>query len=160
MDQKKVQQQPALSQTLEEAQRDDVLELDEAWSFVQRKTNKKWLWTAMCRRTRQIVAFVIGDHSAKTCARLWGKIPERYKRCHSFSDLWKAYAKVFDERHHESVGKEAGETNHMERWYGTLRQRLGRYVRRTLSFSKSEAMHHMVTKWFIVEHNRKMALKL
>ena len=77
MDQKKVQHEPDLSQTLEEAQEDDVLELDEAWSFVRKKTNKKWLWTAMCRRTRQIVAFVIGDHSAKTCARLWSKIPAR-----------------------------------------------------------------------------------
>lgn len=149
-----------------------MLELDEAWSLadvtsaVERKTNQKWLWTAMCRRTRQIVAFVIGDHSAKTCARLWSRIPERYKRCHSFSDLWKAYRQVFDESSHESVGNaaftrgEAGETNHMERWYCTLRQHLGRYVRRTLSFSKSEAMHHTVTKWFILEHNRKMALSI
>lgn len=40
---------------------------------------------------------------------------------------------------------------YMERWYGRLRQRLSRYVQRTLSFSKSEAMHPMVTKWFIVE---------
>jgi hypothetical protein len=31
------------------------------WSFVQKKEQKRWLWTAMCRRTRQIVAFVIGD---------------------------------------------------------------------------------------------------
>ena len=62
---------------------------------------------------------------------------------------------MFDERRHASVGKVAGETSHMERWYNTLRQRLGRYVRRMLSFSKSEAMHHLVTKWFIVEHNRK-----
>ena len=82
-------------------------------------------------------------------------LPQR----HSFSDLWTAYAAVFDERLHTSVGKGAGQTNHMERWYCTLRQRLWRYVRRTLSFSKSEAMHHMVTKWFIVEHNRKAALK-
>ena len=159
VDQKKVQHEPDLSRTLEEAQEGDVLELDEAWSFVRKKTNKKWLWTAMCRRTRQIVAFVIGDHSARTCARLWSKIPARYERCHSFSDLWKGYRKVFDAERHESVGKEAGETNHMERWYGTLRQRLGRYVRRTLSFSKSGAMHHMVTKWFIMEHNRKMTLR-
>jgi IS1 transposase len=49
------------------AQAEDVLELDEVWSFVFIKTAKYWLWTAMCRRTRQIVAFVIGDHSAETC---------------------------------------------------------------------------------------------
>lgn len=107
----------------------------------------------MCRRTRQIVAFVIGDHSAKTCAKLWAKLPLGYKRCHSFSDLWEAYAKVFPRETHRSVGKGAGETNHMERWNNTLRQRLARYVRKTLSFSKSDTMHHTVTKWFITEYN-------
>ena len=41
----------------------------------------------------------------------------------------------------------------MERWYCTLRQRQVRYVRKTLSFSKSDAYHHMVTNWFIIDHN-------
>ena len=107
----------------------------------------------MCRRTRQIVAYVIGDHSAKTCARLWAKLPEAYKACHSFSDFWEAYAKVFPKETHRCLGKEAGETNHMERWNCTLRQRLARYVRSTLSFSKSDTMHHIVTKCFIADYN-------
>ncbi len=108
----------------------------------------------MCRRTRQIVAFVIGDHSARTCAKLWCKLPAAYQRCHSFSDLWEAYSKVFPKETHRSVAKGAGETNHMERWNNTLRQRLARYVRKTLSFYKSDAMHQLVTKWFITEYNR------
>lgn len=33
----------------------------------------------------------------------------------------------------------------MERWNCTLRQKLARYVRKTLSFSKAEYMHHLVT---------------
>ena len=134
-------------------QSDDVLELDEVWSFVFVKTAKYWLWTALCRRTRQIVAFVLGDHSAETCQRLWNKIPKDYQACHTFSDFWGAYQKVFPEEKHRSVGKDTGETNHMERWNCTLRQRLARYVRKTLSFSKVEYMHHLVTRWFIVEYN-------
>ena len=35
---------------------------------------------------------------------------------------------------------ETGETAHVERWKNTLRQRLARFVRMTLSFSKSEIM--------------------
>jgi len=35
------------------AQPGDVLELDELWSFVLKKSRKRWLGTAMCRRTRQ-----------------------------------------------------------------------------------------------------------
>ncbi len=50
------QQLPPLETTLAQAQADDVLELDEMWSFVLKKANKRWLWVALCRRTRQIVA--------------------------------------------------------------------------------------------------------
>jgi insertion element IS1 protein InsB len=92
------------------------LELDEVWSFVYRRSNKRWLWTALCRRTKQIVAAVVGDPSTKTCQKLWALIPESYRRCHTYSDFWAAYAKIFDEETHRSVGKETGETAHMERW--------------------------------------------
>jgi len=67
---------PALKDTLLPAAADDVLELDELWSFVLKKSRKRWLWTAICRRTRQIVDLVIGDRSQKTCRRLWNKIPD------------------------------------------------------------------------------------
>ena len=144
---------PDFQQTVLPAQPGDVLEFDEAWSFVLKKANKRWLWTVICRRTRQIIAFVIGDRSAKTCRRLWNKIPEQYRTCISYSDFWEAYQKVLPKETHYAVGKESGQTNHMERWYCTLRQRQARYVRKTLSFSKLDAFHHMVTKWFIVDHN-------
>ena len=60
-----------MTATLLPAEAEDVLELDEVWSFVLKKADKRWLWTAMCRRTRQIVAFVIGDRSEATCRLLW-----------------------------------------------------------------------------------------
>ena len=147
---------PPLKETLLPAQPEDVLELDEAWSFVLKKANKRWLWTAMCRRTRQILAFAIGDRSEKTCQRLWKRIPITYRSCLAYSDFWKAYQKVIPADRHIAVGKGSGETDHMERWYCTLRQRQARYVRKTLSFSKSDAFHHLVTKWFIVDHNLAM----
>lgn len=65
-----VQRLPDLKDTLLPPQADDMLELDELWSFVLQKDAKRWLWVALCRRTRQIVAFVIGDRSEKTCRRL------------------------------------------------------------------------------------------
>jgi IS1 family transposase len=116
------QQLPKLRETLLPAQPGDVLELDEAWSFAGKSQEKCWLWTALCRRTRQIVAFVIGDHSEGTCRRLWQRIPAAYRRCLSFSDFWKAYQTVIPAETHQSVGKESGQTAHMEHWYNTLRQ--------------------------------------
>ncbi len=153
MDKKKVCLWPSIAETLLPAEPEDVLELDEVWSFVYRRSNKRWLWTAQCRRTRQIVAAVLGDRSTKTCEQLWELIPKSYRRCHTYSDFWAAYSKVFDVETHRSVGKETGETAHMERWNNTLRQRLSRYVRETLSFSKSDFWHQIVTEMFIVTDN-------
>ena len=71
-----VEQLPLLSETLVPAQADDVLEFDEAWSFVAQRDNQRWLWTVLCRRTRQIVAFALGDRSEATCRQLWQAIPD------------------------------------------------------------------------------------
>jgi insertion element IS1 protein InsB len=81
------------------------------------------------------------------------KIPEDYRYCHTFSDFWDAYQKVFPQETQRSLGKDSGETNHMPRWNYTLRQKLARSVRKTLSFSKAEYMYYLVTRWFIVEYN-------
>ncbi len=54
---------PALRSSLMPAQAKDILELDELYSFVGSKKHKRWLWVALCRRTRQVVAYVIGDRS-------------------------------------------------------------------------------------------------
>ncbi len=54
---------------------------------------------------------------------------------------------------HFAVGKDSGLTNHVERWTCTLRQRVGRFVRKSLSFSKSEEMHELMLKLFIHNYN-------
>ena len=135
------------------AQPSDELELDEMWSFVLKKSKKRWLWTALCRRTRQIIAHVIGDRSIKTCRKLWKLIPDEYRTCCSYSDFWDAYEKVFPKETHRSVGKDSGQTNHMERWNNTLRQSNARYVRKTLSFSKNDFFHALVTRLYVVRYN-------
>jgi hypothetical protein len=71
-----------------------VLELDELWSFVLKKTNKAWIWIALCRKTRQVVAYAIGDRSEQTCRILWEAIPEAYRTGHCYTDFWKAYQAV------------------------------------------------------------------
>jgi IS1 family transposase len=150
---KKANLEPAIEDTLQPAKHEDVLELDEVWSFVHQRTNKRWLWIALCRRTRQVVAYFIGDRSELSCKALWEQIPENYRKLHTYSDFWNAYKKVFPEETHRSVGKESGETNHVERWNNTLRQWVSRYTRKTLSFSKSDEFHNLVTHLFIRKYN-------
>ena len=43
---------PAMEITLLAAEPDDVLDLDELWSFLRTKRNQRWVWIALCRRTR------------------------------------------------------------------------------------------------------------
>lgn len=78
---------PALETTLAEFQEGDKLELDELWSFVKRRKNKRWIWLALSRRTRQAVAFAIGNRGKKTCQKLWKAIPDAYKKAHCFADM-------------------------------------------------------------------------
>ncbi len=137
-----------------------VLELDELWSFVCKKSNKRWIWIALCRQTRQVVAYVIGDRSEATCQKLWQRVPAAYRSSHCYSDFWEAYNQVIPAEQHTAAGKETGFTAHVERWNNTLRQRLGRFVRKTLSFSKSERMHEICLRLFLHDYNQSVALSL
>ena len=144
---------PYLEEILDESDENDILELDELWSFVLKKANKVWIWIAICRRTRQVVAYYVGDRSDNSLKKLWERIPDSYKRSLSFSDFYGAYQRVLKNKRHVCVDKKTGETAHVERFNNTLRQRLGRFVRKTLSFSKSILMHEVVVKLFIYNYN-------
>ena len=140
---------------LDDPMPDDVLELDELWSFVGSKKNKRWVWIALCRRTRQIVSYFIGGRTQEDCWRLWSWLPADYRHCATFSDFWDTYDAVFGRlgTDHQSVGKETGQTAHVERWNNTLRQRLARFVRKTLSFSKIDEFHEIALRRFIHYYN-------
>jgi len=134
-----------------------TLELDELWSFVLKKAHKRWIWIALCRQTRQVVAYFIGDRSQASCQKLWERIPAAYKSGHCYSDFWEAYSLVIPIAQHTAAGKETGLTAHVERWNNTLRQRLGRFVRKSLSFSKSERMHEICLRLFLHRYNLALA---
>lgn len=125
-----------------------------------KKTNQAWIWIALCRKTRQVVAYAIGDRSETTCRWLWEAIPSLYRTGHCFTDFWKAYQAVIPEDQHSAVGKDTGETAHVERWNNTLRQRLARFVRKTLSFSKSWSMHQACLDLFLHRYNHACTLRL
>jgi len=129
------------------------LELDEMWSFVRCKANKLWIWLALCKATRQVVACVIGGRGIATCKKLWCNVPDAYQQGIVFSDFWEAYQAVIPDEQHAAVGKETGLTSHIERFNNTIRQRLARFVRKTLSFSKCEHMHLICLHAFLVRYN-------
>jgi insertion element IS1 protein InsB len=130
-----------------------ALELDELWSFVGSKNGPAWVWVALDRATRQVVAGCLGDRSEESCRYLWEPVPAPWRAAAGYTDFGEAYQAVIPAAQHEAGGKGSGQTAHIERWNNTLRQRLGAFVRKTLSFSKCDRMHWCRLKLFLHRYN-------
>lgn len=86
------------------------IETDEAWGFVGCKANKKWLWVALDRTTRQIVGLHVGQRDQRGALGLWESLPDEIReRAVFYTDDWKAYKKVLPTERHVITEKK-GET--------------------------------------------------
>lgn len=129
-----------------------TIECDEAWSFVGNKSNQQWIWLALDEKTREIVGVYIGDRSKESAKKLWESLPPVYRQCAiCYTDFWAAYEEIFPNKRHKAVGKDSGKTNHIERFNNTMRQRISRLVRLTLSFSK-KLENHIGAIWYFIHH--------
>lgn len=105
------------------------------------------------------IAFHVGDRSRQSAKALWRSIPEFYrKHARFYTDGWCAYGGVIPEKQHWVVNKQRRITNHIERFNCTLRQRVSRLVRKSLSFSKKLENHIGAIKYFICYYNFERAL--
>jgi insertion element IS1 protein InsB len=128
--------------------------LDELWSFVGKKANRQWVWIAMDATTRQIIAFHVGDRSRQSATVLWQRLPARYQEQAVFyTDQYAVYAGVIPPARHRTISQLVRRTTHVERFNCTLRQRVSRLVRSTLSFSKKLTNHIGAIKYFICHYN-------
>lgn len=122
------------------------------WSFVGSKANKQWIWLAIDEMTREIVGVDVGERSRSGARGLWKSLPPVYRQCAiCYTDFWEAYEQVIPSQRHRAVGKETGRTSYIERLNNTLRQRVGRLVRKTLSFSK-KLSNHIGAVWDFVHY--------
>ena len=132
-----------------------TVQIDELWSFVDDKGNKQWVWLAIDADTREIIGCHVGDRSRASALELWQSLPAVYRQCAKvYTDYWEAYETVIPSKRHFAVGKESGLTSYIERLNNTMRQRVSRLVRRTLSFSKKLENHIGAIWTFIHEYNR------
>lgn len=128
--------------------------MDERWSFVGTKANRHWVCIAMAAIARQIVAFHVTDRSRQNAEALWEKIPIVYQeqaRC--FMDQEEVSTGVIPTAQHRSISKLAHQTDHVERFICTFRQRVSRLVRSTLVFSKEVENHLGAIHFFIYYYN-------
>ena len=129
-----------------------TIQCDEIWSFVSNKNNKQWVWLALDWKSGEIVGCYVGERSSQGAAGLWQSLPGVYRQCAvCYTDFWSAYEKIFPAPRHRSVSKKSGKTSLIERFNCTLRQRVSRLVRDTLSFSK-KLDNHIGAIWYFIHH--------
>lgn len=120
-------------------------ELDEMWSFVQKKANQRWLWWAIDHNSRKVLAYVFGNRGDAVFKKLQALL-EPFGIEKFYTDGWGAYERCIETQQHE-VGK--ANTQRIERKHLTLRTRIKRLGRKTICFSKSEQMHDVVIGLYI-----------
>lgn len=128
------------------------IQCDEMWSFVFSKNHKYWIWLAIDEGTREIVGVFIGKRDKEGARGLWNSLPPVYRQCAvCYTDFWVAIDAIFPKKRHKSVAKGTGQTNYIERFNGTMRQRISRLVRKALSFSK-KVSNHIGAIWYFIHH--------
>lgn len=126
------------------------IQADELWSFVQKKANKRWVWVGYDPVHRLVVAYHIGGRGKKAAKEFWDKIPPALHGCKFETDDWEAYQSIIPPAQHK-VGKDL--TFYIEGFNATIRARVSRLVRKSLSFSKLDKWHDLAIGWFFWQFN-------
>lgn len=102
--------------------------------------------------TKEILGAYIGNCSSERAKCLWLSLSGVYRQV-AYTNFGQAYADTFPAKRHKAVGKETGKTNYIQRFNCTMRQRVARLGRKTLSFSKKLENHIGAIGIFIHHHN-------
>ncbi|MEO0538561.1 MAG: IS1 family transposase [Cyanobacteria bacterium P01_A01_bin.123] len=104
--------------------------------------NKQWVWLALDVETREIIAAHVGHRGQGSAQKLWDSLPKVYRQCAVlYTDAWEASPAVLPSKRHRVVPKDSDKTSYIERFNCTLRQRVSRFVRGNLAFSKTLRNH-------------------
>src|SRR3954462_13038972 len=113
-----------------------VIELDEMWHFLKKKSEPLWVWKAWDRASARLVDWDCGDRDKATCERLIARLRRWRTRLYGAADYV-----VYDvllpvgQLH---TGKE--ETHGIERDNARQRHWLARFRRRSIVVSKTKRM--------------------
>jgi len=127
----------------------EQVQVDELWTYVHKKKNKRWLLYAYAPESKQILAWQWGKRDTATVKKLYHQLQgvEINWWC---TDHWKAFAKVLPYERH-LIGKQF--TRAIEGVNTSLRARNKRIARKTTCFSKRKQFHEMAMKLIILDRN-------
>ena len=115
------------------------------WSFVEKKSQQRWLWHAIEHRTGVVLAYMLGTHQDDVFLQLKTSFAPFGIR-HFYMDGAEVYNRHLEPEQH-TVGKT--QTQKIERKHLTFRTRLKWLTRKTICFSKSILLHDIVIGLFI-----------
>lgn len=122
---------------------------DEFWSFVQNKSNIRWTWYLIEKRSGVIIAWQNGRRTDEVLKELLEKVAHLpIFICHT--DEWGAYQRQFPRDYLHIIGKD--NTWKIERKNLNFRTHLKRLSRRTICFSKNETIHDNVISMYIEKY--------
>lgn len=129
-------------------------EMDEFWSFVGKKSNQRWTWYAIEKQTGIIISWHNGKRTDEDLMQLLKQMKNipinKY-----YTDDWCAYSRLIPFDKHV-IGKD--ETWKIERKNLNFRIHIKRLNRKTICYSKNEAIHDNVIGTYIEKFYYKTGL--
>ena len=113
-----------------------VFEVDELWTYLNRKDNEHWMAYAIDRRTRSVVDFVVGKRAKSTLKELIDRLLRLNPKVIR-TDKLTLYEYLISKQLHR---RGAAVINRIERKNLSIRTHLKRLSRRTICFSHSLKM--------------------
>jgi len=115
----------------------DDIEIDEIWTYIGRRKKEHYIYifVAIHRISRQVLAFQVGRRDVDTIALLWEKLNGLGVKGPVHTDELRAFYKVIPKSQHIDDGKRGG-TSVVEGLNTRWRARCSRLVRRSVSCSK------------------------
>lgn len=119
------------------------------------KEKKQWVWLAIDADGCEIVGVFVGDGYRQSATKLWQSLPAVYRPCGiGYTDFWEGYEQVLRLQASEKPLAHKREKSFTQKQFNnTLWQRVGRLVRKTLSFSKKLSNRIGAIFYFVPHYN-------
>jgi insertion element IS1 protein InsB len=108
-------------------------EIDEMRVVCKRKQIPYYLTYALCRETRQVVSYVVGRRNKRNLRMVVSRVLQAHPRA-IYTDKYSVYPTLIPKHLHNTQRRC---TNYIERHHLTLRQKIRRFGRRTVGFSRT-----------------------
>ena len=114
-----------------------VVELDEMWHYLKKKSNKLWLWKAWDRASGRLVDWELGGRDRATLERLLARLKQDWNPRLHCTDDWAAHQEAIPPGR-LYVGKD--QTHGIERDHARQRHWLAPFRRRSIVVAKARRM--------------------